>query len=291
MLFQKPSRCDSAFGRGRKLILRSLILAAALALLPVAAPAQDQTLADIRQELSVLFVDIQRLKRELSTTGGAGLSTAGETPLQRMDAIERELKRLTAKTEELEFRVNSIVNDGTNRIGDLEFRLCELEANCNIASLGDTPRLGGGTAPATGTDAGLDLREDTGELALSEQADFDRAKAALDAGEFANAMTGFQAFVETYPGGPLTSAAHLHRGEALDGMGETSSAARAYLESFSGDPNSASAPMALLKLGVALGSLGQTSEACVTLGEVSARFPGGPAAGQAVAARTELGCS
>ncbi len=34
-----------------------------------AAAQQDQTLADIRQELSVLFVDVQRLKRELSTTG------------------------------------------------------------------------------------------------------------------------------------------------------------------------------------------------------------------------------
>ncbi len=32
--------------------------------------AQDQTLADIRQELSVLSVEVQRLKRELSTTGG-----------------------------------------------------------------------------------------------------------------------------------------------------------------------------------------------------------------------------
>lgn len=35
----------------------------------VLAQEQDQTLADIRQELSVLYVDLQRLKRELSTTG------------------------------------------------------------------------------------------------------------------------------------------------------------------------------------------------------------------------------
>ncbi len=49
------------------------------------ARAQDQTLADIRQELSVLFVDMQRLKRELSTTGGAGGAVGGGSALQRLD--------------------------------------------------------------------------------------------------------------------------------------------------------------------------------------------------------------
>jgi type II secretory pathway component PulJ len=53
-------------------LLRLIALVAALAVAtPVAAQDRAQTLADIRQELSVLWVEIQNLRRELSTTGGA----------------------------------------------------------------------------------------------------------------------------------------------------------------------------------------------------------------------------
>jgi len=47
---------------------------------PSMALAQDraQSLADIRQDLNVLYVEIQRLKQELSTTGSpSGTGAAG----------------------------------------------------------------------------------------------------------------------------------------------------------------------------------------------------------------------
>ncbi|MEL7151165.1 MAG: tol-pal system protein, partial [Pseudomonadota bacterium] len=111
--------------------------------------AQDQqTLADIRQELTVVYVEMQKLKRELSTTGGVNTNLAGTNTFERLDAMEAELQRLTAATERLTNRVDAVVADGTNRIGDLEFRLCELETGCDIASLGETSTLGGGALPA-----------------------------------------------------------------------------------------------------------------------------------------------
>ncbi|MEO0761253.1 MAG: tol-pal system protein, partial [Pseudomonadota bacterium] len=49
-----------------------MALIATLALPGAGAVAQDaETLADIRQEMTVLYVEVQRLRRELSTTGGA----------------------------------------------------------------------------------------------------------------------------------------------------------------------------------------------------------------------------
>ena len=48
--------------------MRAVLIAALLFATPVAA--QDaETLADIRQELTVLYVELQKLKRELSTNG------------------------------------------------------------------------------------------------------------------------------------------------------------------------------------------------------------------------------
>ena len=289
--------------------MRSILIAAVLFATPVAAQDNSQTLADIRQELTVLYVEMQKLRRELSTTGGVNTNLAGTNTLERLDAMEREVQRLTASTERLTNRVDSVVADGTNRIGDLEFRLCELEAGCDIGALGETSTLGGGVAPAVATapaasgsldggvtggasDVATGLTDLGGaELAFAEREDFERAKASFDDGNYNGAADQFQRFTETYQGGPLTGLAHLMRGESLSKLGMTSSAARAYLESYSGTPNGPTAPTALLKLGISLNGLGQSSEACITLAEVTARFPASDASVEAQAARAGMGCS
>lgn len=273
-----------------------LIGAVVLLALPLAAGAQDrqQTLADIRQELTVLNVEIQRLKRELSTTGGPSVDTSGSTVLERMSVIEAELQRLTAQTEQLQFRIERIVADGTNRIGDLEFRLVELEGG-DISKLGETSTLGGDPGAGAGTGPAVPVptppTTETGELAVGEQADFDAALAALEAGDNRKAAELFARFDQSYPGSPLASQAHLKRGKALDGLGDTREAARAYLASFTGDANGPVAAEALFELGAALGRLGQVNQACVTLGEVGVRFPGAAAVASAQAEMTRLGCS
>lgn len=256
--------------------------------LPAAAQDREQTLADIRQELTVLYVEIQRLRREFSTTGPAGVQVAGSV-LDRVSSIETELSRLTKKTEELEFRIDRVVRDGTNRIGDLEFRLVELEGG-DLTQLSQTTTLGGEETDALVAAAPPPAEDQGAELAMGEQADFDRAREALDAGEFAVAAEQFAVFVETYPGGPFSGEAHYYRGAALAEMGEVSNAARAFLESFSGSPSGNRAPDALYRLGLSLGELGQTREACVTLGEVGVRFPAATVVGEARQAMTSLNC-
>lgn len=275
----------AALGRFRAIVLVTMVLGFS----PGApAMAQDETLADIRQELSILYVDLQRLKRELSTTGGASAPLGAGTALERVNQIEAELVRLTAKTEQLENRINSVVQDGTNRVGDLEFRLVELEGG-DVSTLGETTTLGGDVAnPVATTDTPTNTTAP--ELAMGEQADFDRARAALDSEDYNNAAQLFAAFTDTYTGGPLTAEAHYFRGAALFGLGDTANAARAYLESFSGSPNSQRAPDALLGLGISLGELGQINEACISLREIAVRFAGASAVDQATIAMQDLSC-
>jgi len=269
------------------------ILTVVLVMLPGLALAQDraQTLADIRAEIASLSADFNALKQELVATGAAGSGAAGGSALQRMDAIEAALVQLTGKTEQVELRLNKVVTDGTNRVGDLEFRLTELEGG-DVGALAPTTPLGGdaGTV-ASPLEPVVDAPAAAGgELAVSEQADFDRAKGVLASGDFRAAADQFATFTQTYTGGPLTQDAQVLRGDALGQLGETADAARAYLEAFSGKPDGPRAGEALLKLGQSLGTLGQVPEACVTLTEVGTRFPGSQPATDAGVAMEGLGC-
>ncbi len=270
----------------------SLAVALTLAIsMPSLAQDREQTLADIRQELTVLFVEVQKLKREMSTTSTPQVNLGAGSVLDRVGAMEAELQRLTALAERLENRVDRIVTDGTNRIGDLEFRLVELEGG-DVSALGETTTLGGGSLPAgTGTQTGAAQTGPTTELAVGEEADFQAATTALDAGEFQKAATLFAGFNDAYPGSPLAAQAELKRGKALDGLGDTREAARAYLASFSADMQGPSAGAALFELGAALGRLGQSEQACITLAEVGVRFPSDPASAQAREEMTKLGCT
>lgn len=276
--------------------MRRLGLFLVLCLVPALGFAQDrtQTLADIRTELAALAAEFNALKAELVSSGAASNGSAGGDALTRMDTIEAELARLTARTEEVELKLNRVVADGTNRIGDMEYRLCEVTEGCDLATLGATSVLGGDAGgAAVVTDPVADpAAGDTGgaELAMSEQADFDRAKEVLASGDFPGAAALFATYAQSYPGGPLIPEAHFLRAQALTSIGDTSNAARAYLDAFSAAPEGPFAPEALLKLGEGLATLGQVPEACVTLGEVGIRYPGHMAATQASVAMQGLGC-
>jgi tol-pal system protein YbgF len=275
--------------------MRRLGLGILLALAAGPVPAQDraETLADIRGELAALAAEFNALKSELVTTGAATSGAAGGDALTRMDTIEATLARLTARTEEVELRLNRVVADGTNRIGDIEYRVCEMTEGCDPTALAATPTLGGdagggAVAPVVVTDPGP--AAGGAQLAVAEQEDFDRAVGVLASGDFRGAAELFATYAQSYPGGPLIPEAQFRRGEALTGLGDTSGAARAYLDAFTAAPDGPFAPDSLLRLGQGLGVLGQVQEACVTLSEVGIRFSGSGAATQAFVSMQELGC-
>lgn len=284
---------------------RALLLAAGLAAglgsgaLPVAA--QDaQTLADIRAELNQLTADLQSLRGQLVASGSAGFQAAGgDSAIDRMNAMEARLAQLTGQTEKLQNQIDRVVRDGTTRIGDIEFRLCEMEEGCDLGSL-TTPTLGeqgGGASPMPGSDqqgalapATLPTSQLTSPLAgaavtAAEKADFDRAQEVLGQGDFRRAADLFAAIAQTHAGGPLTAQALFLRGQALDAAGDLDGAGIAWLESFAADPNGPQAADALLGLSRAMSAKGGPQEACFYLQEINSRFPGTP---QAIEAEKRL---
>ncbi|MCP5075089.1 MAG: tol-pal system protein YbgF [Rhodobacteraceae bacterium] len=255
------------------------------------AQSQGETLADIRQELEFLYGEILTLRRDLSTTGETGIQGTSSGPaLQRIDALEQEVRRLTGAVEQKQYRIQQVVKDGTNRVGDLEFRLCELEENCDIATLKRTEPLGGMVVPKT-TTISTTTTVESGDQTASEQANFNQAYAAYEAGDYASAASLFESFALAFPGGPLTGEAYYWRGESLAGVSDWSNAALSFLESFSGSPAGVKAPDALYRLGISLGQLGQNEEACLMLSEVPVRYPASAVVGQANAEYGSMGCS
>ncbi len=273
-------------------MLRHLVLILTLGLAPLTATAQDATpppaapadpladvlsgqetppttLEDLRLTLQRLDEDLQGIRQQLVSTGqvepGVPFDT---TTLNRLDAIEGRIRELTGRVEELQFDVRRIAEDGGRRVADLDFRLTELEGG-DTSYVAPASDLGGGTSGGGGTGSSPEP-----QVALTERAAFDAAKARYDAGDNALAVSGFETFLETFPGGPLTSEARFWLGEAHVKEGDNREAALNFLNAFSGSPNSEVAPEALRRLADTLGSIGQVTEACLTYDEALTRFAG-----------------
>ncbi len=256
--------------------LRAALLGAAL----LAAPAaQAETVAELRSELSALSNVVAELARELSSGEAASQPGFDGSLIDRVERIREELARLTGRTEELEFRIRRAIDEASNRLGDLEFRLTELEGGDTSAL--PPPRPLGGESPDT---------EATPELAAGERAAFDAARAMMDEGDHEGAAQALQQFLEFYPGSPLGGEASLLLGAAHRARGAEADAARTYLNLYLADPEGSDAPPALLALGDSLARLEQREEACVMFDELRTRFPASDEAREAEEARARIAC-
>ncbi|WP_303361317.1 tetratricopeptide repeat protein [Paracoccus sp. (in: a-proteobacteria)] len=270
---------------------------------PLTAPAQPAaeaatTLADLRAQLRSLASELQSLRAELNASGAAGFQAAGgDSAIDRMNAIEAQIARLTGQTEQLQNRIGHVVTDGTRRINDIEFRLCEMDPACDLGALMTQPDLGSmaqGGAPVAPVIAPVpDSNGGAGAAPASttEQAEFDRAQEVLGQGDFQRAAELFAAFAQTHAGGPLTANALFLRGAALDSAGDPQGAGAAWLESFAAAPDGPQAGASLLGLARVISDSGDALAACLYLAEIPARFPGSAAADEANRRLNALDCA
>ncbi len=281
--------------------IRGAVLAAGLLALPLTLPAaaQDQrpaaTLADVRADLRALTAELQSLRTELNASGAAGFKAAGgDSAIDRMNAMESELSRLTGETERLKNRIDRVVKDGTNRVGDIEFRLCEMEEGCDLGAL-TTPMLGDPDGAGVRVSPPV-VRGSAGDaplpdaLTAQERADLDRAAQAMQAGDFTGAAQLYGTFAIVHAGSPAAAEALFLKGAALDAASDPKGATAAWLSAFSADPTGPRAPDALLGLSRVSATGRPASEGCVYLLELTTRFAGTPQADQAAKRMASAGC-
>lgn len=276
------------------MIRRAVAAAALAAMMALPVAAQEPTLADLRAEVSALRSQLQDLRAELRAAGSEGYQqVGGAAAIDRMNAMEEQLTKLTNQTEQLQNRIRQVLDENTRRIDDVEFRLCEMDETCDLGALttpdpveagaGVTvvPQIESGSAPAAGQGAAA---------SAAEQADFDAAHAALNEGDFQRAAEMFATVAEKHAGGPLTAEALYLRGVALDNAGRPQAAAAAWLEGFTADPDSARAGDSLLGIARVIADDGDPVAACLYLAEIPARFPDSAPAIEAESRMVALDC-
>ncbi|MEM7242730.1 MAG: tetratricopeptide repeat protein [Pseudomonadota bacterium] len=259
--------------------MRSLLFSAILFLGGTAFAQEEdavRSLADMKLEISFLSAQMDGLRTELLQSNAALSQTNTGDALNRVALIEQELRTLTGQLEELEHRIDQTIKQTEAKIGQLNARLSDLEgapAESQVASTSNTD------------DIPLGL-----ELTVSEKEDFESAKSMLDANDFNGAAAAFGAFVETYPGGPLTAFAHLYRGQAFSGEENWKQAGVSYLASFSAAPKKAPGDEALFGLAESLSKLGKSAQACASLSELPARFEQSRFVAKAAELSEQLAC-
>jgi len=247
---------------------------------------RELTLADIRQQLEFLNFEIGFLRNQLLTTETSGRDQPTSGPLiLRLDDMEQEIRRLTGEIETLNVRVEQIVEDGTRRIGDLEFRLVSLEGG-DVTKLASTTTLGKldpsemeairrGSSDGFAIDESGDPNSPTGNAGLVQEIaddDFGRALAAIQDNDHLGALHFLEVFLESNASDPRFPEARFWQGESYMALEDWDTAAISYLDSFSSAPDGRLAPNALLGLGTSLAQLGKSREACLALTQISVRY-------------------
>ena len=254
----------------------------------------SKELADVQTDLNKLSKQISEIRLELSENKdfavteainaaegivASGIKKSAGNVLFRINAIEEEMRNLTGIIEELQFYTRNIAIDATNRIGDLEFRLTELEGG-DLLLLGKPREIGGNLNTLNNA-----------ELAVTEKSSYETAQKLLKDNDFQSALLEFNKLITAFPNSPLIASAYYNMGDAYSGLSDWELAGKSYLESFKLEPNGKFAAKALMNVGISLGKMQKINEACNILSKVELRFPNNQIVEEAQNEMQILGCS
>jgi tol-pal system protein YbgF len=213
-------------------------------------PEEDPVLQGKLGDLDTRTTNIERVVQNQSL-----LSLA-----QRADQLQNEVSVLRGRIEVLENANDQLRKQQKDLYADLDKRITAMAA-------GQAPGPAAVGQPAPGADQGA----------------YNQAFDVLKGGKYADAVTGFQRFLQSYPQSSLADSAQYWLGESYYVTRDFQSAAASFQTVLDRWPDSRKAPDALLKLGYTQAELGRTAQARATLASVSTRYPGSDAANLAAA--------
>ena len=257
-----------------------LVLVGSLAIAaPAVAQSDDARLRKIEAEVRALQRTVfpngdgRFFTPEVITPGGQQtptntVGTPSETAvtdiLARLDALESQLARLTARSEE-----------NANRIAELETKLSGMQAPAPAAvapaSSASTPTPAvAGPSPARLAAVKAIEKPDTGDAGEDEYVYGFRL---WDAKFYPEAEQQLKLYVDKYPDHAHVSFGRNLLGRAYLDDGQPRTAASYFFDNYTKDPNGARGPDSLLYLAEAMIALKDTPRACRALAEFGDKFP------------------
>ena len=202
----------------------------------------------------------------------------------RLDRAEARIRELTGQVEELAFRLRQTQEQLATVTGQPVSNALPPNMNAAPDTTGavvaaapppaDPNRPIDLTAMAQGGAQPAPASAPTQVASLGEPgADYERAYAAILAGDYVLAEASFRSFIVTFPSDQRLPDAQYWLGESLFARGQYREAADEFLSGYKAYPQSGKAADTLLKLGLSLAGLGEREAACSTYAEVLKKYP------------------
>jgi tol-pal system protein YbgF len=192
---------------------------------------------------------------------------------QQIETARQDIRALRGQIEEARHELDGMRKQQRDLYSDLDRRLLMLENNGVAAGAG---RPAGGVQAGTqdgAAPAGVPTSQEE-ILAADETTVYGDAFAALKAGRYPEAISGFQLYLTKYPQGPRADSAIYWLGEAQYVQRDYASAIKSYYKVVTTYPNSRKSADALLKVGFCQYELKSYRNARATLQKVASTYPG-----------------
>jgi tol-pal system protein YbgF len=197
---------------------------------------------------------------------------------QQIETARQDIRALRGQIEEARHELDGVRKQQRDLYSDLDRRLLTIENN-GVAAAGSVrpagsvqpgaqPGMPGAAAPAGGPTSQEEI------LAADETTVYGDAFAALKAGRYPEAISGFQLYLTKYPQGPRADSATYWLGEAQYVQRDYATAIKSFYRVVTTYPDSRKSADALLKVGFCQYELKSYRNARATLQKVATTYPG-----------------
>jgi len=198
--------------------------------------------------------------------------------LMRLDTMQTEGQERQGEVESLGHAIEGIEQRQRDLYLDVDRRLRQLELSASKPAAAVTPATGlaaTGVAPGGVVTPGVAAMTAAPVAAdpAAERDTYQQAFNLLKQGRYDPAITAFQSFLASYPGGNFTDNAQYWLGEANYVTRRFEVAEREFRKVLEQHPDSSKSADAMLKLGYTYYELGNWESARKMLEKVNARFP------------------
>jgi tol-pal system protein YbgF len=224
--------------------------------------ATNQRLTQIQKQLDDR---IAALESQLKSQGLVEL-------FNQVEQLKSDAARLRGQIEVLTYEQEQQQKRQRDLYIDLDTRVRKLEGGAGPAAGATTeaPPVATAPPPVTSAPAGTD-----------EQRVYDAALDKFKAGSYGAAVSGFQAFLKTYPKSPLAPSAQYWLGNAQYAQKDFRGAIATQRQLITAYPDSAKVPDAMLNIATAQLDLGDGAASKRTLEDLLAKYPRSDAAAKA----------